>query len=107
MRSTYRNSVPRHRFRQSVRECRRSFGGGFCKTVEGIEGGGERLRFSRVGVRRERVSRVSHRERGKKVKLKGFRQRGERGGGVDDVREVERKRLGRKLVDQVDVRELK
>jgi len=50
---------------------------------------------------------VSHRERGKKVKLKGFRQRGERGGGVDDVREVERKRLGRKLVDQVDVRELK
>ena len=107
MRSTCRSSVPRHRFRQSVRECRRSFGGGFCKRVEGIEGGGERLRFSRVGVRRERVSRVSHRERGKKLKLKVVHQRGERGGGVDDVKEEGRMKLDQRSVDQVDARVVK
>lgn len=44
-RLTYQSSVPRHRFRRNGRECHRSSEGGFRKKVEGIEGGGEKLRF--------------------------------------------------------------
>ena len=50
---------------------------------------------------------MSHRERGKKLKLKVVHQRGERGGGVDDVKEEGRMKLDQRSVDQVDARVVK